>query len=403
MKRHLAPKRILVLTYWAYSDALIQTYTLPYLRMIQAELPEGSRVHLITMEKGGTPAGCTDQGVYLHAMSYRRFGLQGMMAMAAMLLRLILLIRRERIDTIHAWCTPAGMIGYVLSVLTRRPLVLDSYEPHAEAMVENGTWSRRGLAFRLLFHFEKLQSRRAVALIACAEGMRGYARSRYGIMDKPFFVKPACVDLERFSSDAIKDPALLRELGISDKIVAVYAGKFGGIYLDQEVFDMLRVAREHWGERLHVLLLTSHPIGELENYMRQAGLSHDMFTVRFVPHAEVPRYMGLADFALTPVRPVPTKRFCTPIKDGEYWALGLPVIITKDISDDSDIIREHGIGAVITELSTKGYAKAVGDMDDLLHLLDRRELFAKVRAVAERYRDPELARGIYSWIYGKGA
>ena len=45
----------------------------------------------------------------------------------------------------------------------------------------------------------------------------------------------------------------------------------------------------------------------------------------------------------TPVKPVPTKRYCTPVKDGEYWALGLPVIITEGISDDSGIIRENGI------------------------------------------------------------
>ena len=35
------------------------------------------------------------------------------------------------------------------------PLVLDSYEPHAEAMVETNAWKKRGIAFRTLFYLEK--------------------------------------------------------------------------------------------------------------------------------------------------------------------------------------------------------------------------------------------------------
>ena len=43
--------RILVLTFWSYKEGLIQTYTLPYLRQINAVLPEGSTIYLLTLEK----------------------------------------------------------------------------------------------------------------------------------------------------------------------------------------------------------------------------------------------------------------------------------------------------------------------------------------------------------------
>jgi hypothetical protein len=111
--------------------------------------------------------------------------------------------------------------------------------------------------------------------------------------------------------------------------------------------------------------------------------------------------MGLADFAVTPVKPVPSKRYCTPVKDGEYWALGLPVIITRDISDDSGIIREHGIGSVLESLDRPGYEKAVKEVAALLDGASRKELYQRIRQIALRYRSSDRAERIYQEIYGE--
>jgi hypothetical protein len=41
---------ILVLTYWQFNDALIQTYTLPYLRIIEPIIPNDSKIFLMTLD-----------------------------------------------------------------------------------------------------------------------------------------------------------------------------------------------------------------------------------------------------------------------------------------------------------------------------------------------------------------
>ncbi len=107
------------------------------------------------------------------------------------------------------------------------------------------------------------------------------------------------------------------------------------------------------------LLLTGHTDAEIKKYCDAAGLDESIIIRKFVPHEEVPNYMGLGDFGITPVKPAPTKRHCTPIKDGEYWALGLPVVIPDHISDDSEIIRQHNAGAILTGFSTQDYLEAV--------------------------------------------
>lgn len=405
-------RNVLALTYWSYKDALVQSAVMPYLRMIRRQLPEGSTIFLFTLEQSHLSMSEeearrererleAEEGVRLVAFPYSRFGLLALVKWAALIPRLWWLCVRGRVKHIHAWCTPAGGAGYILSKLTGAPLVIDSYEPHAESMVEVGHWNERSLGFRLLFTLEKLQTRIARACIATSRGVREYAEKKYGVRIKRFYVKPASVDMELFTPRLAKDPALLKELGLEGKFVCVYAGKIGGIYLEREIFDFFKAAAEHWGERFRVLLLTDATDERVNALIAASGLDPAIVVKKFVPFKDVPRYMGLGDFALNPVRPVPTKRYCTSVKDGEYWATGLPVVIPRDISDDSDIIRERRIGAVLEEFTPEAYRRAVAEIDALLNDDTREELAARVRAVAAEYRDLSKRWVIYEELYGE--
>jgi hypothetical protein len=290
---------------------------------------------------------------------------------------------------------PAGALALLLSLITGRKLIVDSYEPHAEAMVENKTWKQGGIKFRILFYLEKKLSARAGFVISATEGMKDYALRKYGLTLRNFFVKPACVDLELFNPAKRKNPLLVSELSLEGKTVCVYAGKFGGIYLTEEVFRFFHFCEKKWGDNFRALLLTNYKKSELEKWAGQNGFDRKKMIVRFVAHKDIPDYMGLGDFAITPVKPIPTKRFCTPIKDGEYWALGLPVVITKDISDDSDIIAQNQAGSVIEELKDDAYQKSVNEIEALLST-DESD---RIRSIAKKYRSFEIAEKIYSEIY----
>ncbi|MCX8490692.1 MAG: hypothetical protein ORN54_06450 [Cyclobacteriaceae bacterium] len=397
---------ILILTYWSYPDALIQTYTLPYLGIIKRNVPAGSSIYLVTLEKDQSvfekskreviSKKLEQEGIQWLPFTYKPFGIAAFVLWIRISLRLFSLIIIRKISTIHCWGTPAGAIGYFLSVLLNRKLILDSYEPHAEAMVENGTWKRESLAFKLLFWLERKQTERATFIIAATEGMREYAKRKYHVDIKNFFVKPACVDLELFSENIIRDQVLRHQLALEDKIVCVYAGKFGGIYLEDEIFDFIKVAVKHWGNAFRFLILTNHSNEEIVAYCNRAGVDMNCVVMKFVPHHEVPRYMELADFALTPVKPIPTKRYCTPIKDGEYWALGLPVVIPSHISDDSDIIEKNNIGAILNDFNQDAYQMAVENIDSIRKQPDIRR---KIRNIAKQYRNFEIAEDVYKHVY----
>jgi glycosyltransferase involved in cell wall biosynthesis len=402
-------KNILVITYWSYKDPLIQTYTLPYVRIISKYIPPQSTIYLVTFEQSHLTLSSEEHlnaekelegyNIKWIRYNYAKLGLKSIINTALFLNKLIFLIFSKKIAFIHTWCTPAGSLGYIRSRITRRPLILDSYEPHAEACIENGSWAKGGKAFKLLYWFEKKQSQRATHFIAAAKSMKQYAIEKYGVTPLSIFVKPACVDLEKFKPQPFKDISLLRSLGLEDKIVCVYAGKFGAIYLDQEIFDFFKTAHNYWGDKFRVLLLTNESESSLKQYCTKSAVDFNIFVVKFVPHAQVAQYISLGDFAMTPVRSVPTKRHCTPIKDGEYWALGLPVVITPNISDDSDIIEQNKIGVVWHYKDKPSYLDSVKQIDTLLKTTEPQILKNKIRDVAKKYRSFDIAENIYKTIY----
>jgi glycosyltransferase involved in cell wall biosynthesis len=400
---------ILLLTHWSFKDALVQAYTLPYLDIIRSVLPKQYKIFIVTSEQGKLALSQKEikdvneqwkqKNIELIAMGYERFGFKKLVSMPGQLLQLVQLIRRNKIKLIHSFCTPAGSIAYLLSKVTGTPIIADSYEPHAEAMVENGTWQPNGLAYKILSTLEKGLTKKASCFIGTTAAMQEYAQTRYGIEIKNLFVKPACVDFEKFYPQQ-KDAELLRRYGLQDKIVCVYAGKLGGIYLKKEVFDFIKCCYEHWGDNFRFLMVTNAPREEIDAEIERIGVPQEVVISKFCLHHQVSKHLSLGDFGINPVKPGPSRRYCTSIKDGEYWATGLPVVITKDISDDSGIIKENNIGAVLNELNETEYKKAVLKIEALLQE-PREQLQARVFEVAKRYRDYSIAENIYHIIYGE--
>ena len=400
---------ILIFTQWSFKDALIQTYTLPYIDIIREAISPGRKIILVTAEQASIALSKEEndqvnkdwkkRNMQLLSEPYKRFGLRKLFASVGNLSKIIGIIRKEKIKTIHAFCTPAGGIAYILSKLTGADLVIDSYEPHAEAMVENGTWKKGGLAFRILFSLEKKQTRKAKALIGTTAGMKQYAAEKYGVQVKNFFVKPACVDLEKFSPKE-KNVHLLRELELENKIVCVYAGKLGGIYFKAEVFDFIKACYDNWIDEFRFLMLTNASREEIDAECSRVGLAPEVVLSRFVFHNEIPGYLTLGDFAINPVKPVPTKKYCTSIKDGEYWAMGLPVVISRNISDDSAIIEQENIGVGMDFADRSQFTSALMRLEDFLKT--KNTLKEKIRQIAKQYRSYGIAEDIYKKIYGNG-
>jgi glycosyltransferase involved in cell wall biosynthesis len=388
--------KLLIITYWDYHDALIQTYTLPYVRLMLNQTSV-NKVVLVTLQKSEKTIQNPDEDIEVLPFRYHRFGAAAIFKMVANTLVLIRKIRKEKMEAIHCWCTPAGVYGLILKLFTGRSLIIDSFEPHAEPMLEAGVWQKNSLAFRILFLCEKLQAKYANYLIACVASMKSYSEKRYGILRHDMLWKPACVDFEHFDIAKRKNEDLLNQLGLADKVVCVYAGKFGGSYYGIEVFNFIKEAHVFFGDSFRFLLLSNHPKEEISAWMQDLDIPELVLVQRFVDHRVIPDYIGLGDFGLVPFIPVPSKRYGSPIKTGEYMAMGLPIVISEDISDDSALVSNHKIGYVLRNQNVDEYHQA---LESLASLIENRKITSqKVVGLAKRYKNYHHVGSIYASVY----
>lgn len=401
---------ILAVTYWSFSEPIFQSGALPYLRIISKALPKGSMLYLLTLEKEkfNTPkeeeeaiqADLHAHNIRLIKKRYHPFGLIALISWPAYLFHLIFICFWNNIRFIHAWGAPAGSAGYLLSALTGRPLVLDCYEPHAEAMTENGTWSKNSLAFKIQFEFEKLQLKRARAVIAHTLLITEYAKNKHKVTINKLYIRSNFVDFKIFNPSNLSPEKIRKTLGIaSGDIVCIYSGKVGGIYLEDELFEFLKMASEYWKDRFKAIMLSDISPALLSEYLNRHSIDSKIVVAMLVPHSRVPDYLSAANFAICAVKPIPTKQFCSPIKTGEYWAMGLPVVIPQNIGDDSAIIEQEQIGVVLPSLNKDGYTLAAKKIDSMIRSENITSLKKKIVSIAQKYRSVQVVESIYKDIY----
>ncbi|MDX9751437.1 MAG: glycosyltransferase [Flavobacteriales bacterium] len=391
-------KRILFLSYWSLREPLNASAVFPYLHLL-AEREDVEAVHFITLETARGPLPHVDLDIpkvrhkALEPLVRKPHLLGKALLFVRAILQLAMYIRRHRIDLVIAKASIAGGLADLLHTLTGVPYNVESFEPHSDYMVECGVWTKSSVRYKTLNRLERRQLRRARYTITVTHNHKADLVAA-GIPEERLHVIPSITDLAQFGHRPADRDRVRAELGIGPRsTVGIYVGKFGGLYFDEEAFRIFARAQAHFPD-MHVVVLSPMDPDELRAKARRAGVAMERFHLRVVPHLEVSAYLSSADLAFSPIKPSPIKRYQCPIKNGEYWACGLPIVMTDGISDDHVIMRK-GIGGQV-------FKHDLSDLDQafagVARTMARPGYRAEMRALAERYRSLELAREVYRTV-----
>src|SRR5689334_17534096 len=104
---------LLIFTQWSFKDALVQTYTLPYVDIIRKTISPGRKILLVTSEQEHIALTSDEiirinkdwekKNMKLLPEPYKRFGVKKMVSAAGNLAKLIRVLKKEKIKTIHAF------------------------------------------------------------------------------------------------------------------------------------------------------------------------------------------------------------------------------------------------------------------------------------------------------------
>jgi glycosyltransferase involved in cell wall biosynthesis len=392
--------RSLYLCYFGLREPLVQTQVLPYLREL---VRGGVAMSLLTFEPDPRGTWTTewrerlrDEGIDWHVLRYHKrptlpATLFDILAGAWCAARIV---RRGRVDLLHARSHVGAAIGAVAKKLTGARLLFDIRGLLPEEYVDSGNWRAGGLLFRLTKAAERWLFRSADGFVVLTDRAREMLFPDGG-GGKPVEVIPCCTSAERIVPRGDRH-AVRAELGVSGRVVFVYIGALGGYYLMREMAELLAVAREH-DARVYALVLTQGPAAPMVAELERAGFGAGDYRVMPADPQDVPRLLGAADVALSILRPSIARVASSPTKFAEYLAAGLPVLSGVGIGDLDAHIAEARVGVVLRSLDRAAYVDALGDLETL-----RRdpELAERCRQTARTRYDLETIAGVrYRRLY----
>jgi len=351
---------ILVFAYYSFRDPLFQSAVLPYLKIAR---DENIDFILLTWEQAQFRVSELEREEIRHTLAasniqwystewnsgkFKFFKKLFDFLKASLLVRR--LIRRHGVTKIYSEGFPGAIIGYMLSKLTGLPHIVHTFEPHADYMLESGVWSKAAWEYRLLKMLEFRVAKQARHIITGTKAFKEVLASR-GVKTE-IHVIPSCVDTSRFRYLADERLTLRSKLEIPEsRIVIVYLGKLGGMYMDEEIFVFMAQCLKDGVGDFGFFLFTNEHVVRINERLAKHGIPESRVHVQYLKPDQVPAYLSAADIAFCGIRPIFSRRYSSPIKNGEYWACGLPILVPVGISDDYLDARTLGIGFAFDDLS----------------------------------------------------
>ena len=379
---------VLYLGYWSACDPLTQAVIVPRLRILSQQ-EEIGKIIFCSIERNGK-----SEFIDLPKVKWIGFYSEqkqnviqtkfGDFIKIPLLLKA--LISSENINLIIGNSPLAGGICYLALKRLSIPLVVECFEPHADSMRESGVWATWDLRYWILKYLEFKQKKVAWKLqVVSSHYANKLTRER--VPTQKIKMLANCLSIEDFTFNNHQRSRVRAKLGFSDSaIVSIYVGKFGGIYYDQEAFELFASAFRFFGDSFRLIILTTHDSNEVKNNLSLHGIDASKAFVSSVPHSEVMDYLSASDFAFATIKSTPIRLYCCPVKNGEYWANGLPILLENGIGDDSDIIKREGGGIILNKTRVIDSLKK---MKDYLSV-GREEQALRIKPIAFNYRRLDL-------------
>lgn len=391
---------ILYITYWSADSPLSKSSAWPFLRSI-LDMQEVNRVFYVTIEREADMVPLDEaiaheklQHLPINVLLRAPYALWKALEPIRVRCALSETVDGLTVDLVVARCSPSALYAVPISKRLSVPLIMESFEPHAEDMVHSGVWKAGGLKYRLQRKAER-QALKQAHFVYTVSNKYMERLTREGQDPSRISAMPCTVPMNAFVFKPEARTTVRKSLGIgADAVVGIYAGKFGGLYYDEEAFAAYRSAFSHFGtERFYLILLTAISEAEVAVRANHAGIPMERIAVLFVDHAKVPDYLSAADFAFSMIRHNASSPFCSPIKNGEYWACGLPIFSSDFGGDDIDVVQNEKAGVIVQANDVAAFRQAMHEMEALLQTPNLKQ---RMRRVAEAYRDEAMIAEAYS-------
>jgi glycosyltransferase involved in cell wall biosynthesis len=250
-----------------------------------------------------------------------------------------------------------GITGYLGAKLKRAKFVFNVADIWPESAVELGILKNK-LFIKMAEWLENFLYKKSWKIATATEGIRDYM-IRKGKNEKDVFLLPNGVNTDTFHPMP-KDEALLKEIGIENKKVFMYAGTLGYAQGLDSVLEAAALLKEREPDA-HFLF-----VGDGQEREKLLKLKEDLKldNVTFygsVPVSEMPRMFSIADYSIVSLRNIELFKGARPSKIFPAISTGTPVLYCGD-GESAAILEEYQCGKIAPPENPEGIASAVSEL-----------------------------------------
>lgn len=183
---------------------------------------------------------------------------------------------------------------------------------------------------------------KADIILCVSKAFKDYLQANYDT--KNITVIPTFVDTSRFKFSKSLRGFYREKLGISNQIVLVYSGGTSPWQNIEKVITLFNNLKQK-EDNLFMLFITQQP-NLLKKIVKDQIHPTEMQVIR-APHSDVAGYLCAADVGILLREDKLTNHVAAPIKFSEYMCCGLPCIISANIGDTAEIIRNGNAGIIL--------------------------------------------------------
>ncbi|MES9906406.1 MAG: glycosyltransferase [Sedimenticola sp.] len=212
----------------------------------------------------------------------------------------------------------------------------------AEIELKHG---RRTLGYWVIRYLEWLEFSRAERLSCVSNKLASYIKSKL-TANKEIEVIPSCFHGRDFYFDKESRDRIRSMLGLkNDEKLVCYSG---GISAWQKAGTIAEVFRDikYYTDNVKLLFLTKD-VEAFKRLLEDKGIPPNLALTKSCSQKEVKDYLSASDAGIILRDDIIVNNVASPLKVAEYLICGLPVIMSPNIGDLSDLVEENAVGLLV--------------------------------------------------------
>jgi len=365
-------KNILYISYDGLTDPLGQSQILPYIIGLSKKgynftIISAEKQEVYVIEKNNISKTCIENNIDWQPVKYtKKPAILSTIKDIKTISKLAdKLHKHKQFKAVHCRSYISSIIGLKMKKKHGVKFIFDMRGFWADERIDGKIWNLNKRHYRLVYKYFKKKEKQffnsADAIVSLTHIGKKIMQKDWKV-EQPIYVIPCAVDTKLFNIQTQN----LEFKTLPPTLTIGYLGSIGTWYMLDEMLDFFKILLEKYPKTKFKFITKEEPASILNKAIAH-NIDIEKFEILPANRNDVPSELAKIDIGIFFIKPTFSKQSSSPVKQGEFMAMGIPVITNSGVGDTDSIITKYNSGLLVNSFNTNEYANVVEKINNLLN------------------------------------